>query len=83
MSRYDLTDFEWRVIKPLPPNKPRGVPRGDDRCVLIGISANSERFRIRFVARVTAVGLDPSRAQLNLTRRSFPETTRHHGCGIR
>ncbi len=24
MSRYDLTDFEWRVIKPLLPNKPRG-----------------------------------------------------------
>jgi transposase len=23
MSRYDLTDFEWRVIEPLPPNKPR------------------------------------------------------------
>ena len=27
MSRYDLTDFEWRVIEPLLPNKPRGVPR--------------------------------------------------------
>ncbi len=24
MSRYDLTDFEWRVIEPLLPNKPRG-----------------------------------------------------------
>ena len=24
MSRYDLTDFEWRVIAPLLPNKPRG-----------------------------------------------------------
>lgn len=23
MSRYDLTDFEWRVIEPLLPNKPR------------------------------------------------------------
>jgi transposase len=30
MSRYDLTDFEWRVIKPLLPNKPRGVPCVDD-----------------------------------------------------
>lgn len=27
MSRYDLTDFEWRIIEPLLPNKPRGVPR--------------------------------------------------------
>jgi transposase len=34
MSRYDLTDFEWRVIAPLLPNTPRGVPRVDDRRVL-------------------------------------------------
>jgi hypothetical protein len=25
--RYELTDREWAVIKPLLPNKPRGVPR--------------------------------------------------------
>jgi len=31
MSRYDLTDFEWRVIERCHPNKPRGVPRIDDR----------------------------------------------------
>lgn len=37
MSRYDLTEFEWRVISPLLPNKPRGVPRVDDRRVLNGI----------------------------------------------
>jgi transposase len=29
MSRYDLTDFEWRVIEPLLPNKPRGATRDD------------------------------------------------------
>lgn len=37
MSRYDLTDFEWCVIEPLLPRKPRGVPRVDDRRVLNGI----------------------------------------------
>lgn len=37
MNRYDLTDFEWRVIQPLLPNKSRGVPRVDDRRVLNGI----------------------------------------------
>jgi len=37
MSRYDLTDFEWRMIQPLLPNKPRGVPGVDDRRVLNGI----------------------------------------------
>jgi len=36
-GRYDLTDFEWSVIEPLLPNKPRGVPRVDDRRVLNGI----------------------------------------------
>jgi transposase len=34
MARFDLTDFEWSVIEPLLPNKPRGVPRVDDRRVL-------------------------------------------------
>jgi transposase len=37
MSRYDLTDCEWRAIESLLPNKPRGVPRVDDRRVLNGI----------------------------------------------
>ena len=31
MARFDLTDFEWSVIKP------RGVARVDDRRVLNGI----------------------------------------------
>jgi transposase len=34
MSRHD---FEWRVIQPLLLNKPRGIPRVDDRRVLNGI----------------------------------------------
>src|ERR1700732_4514919 len=37
MARFDLTDFEWSVISPLLPNKPRGVARVDDRRVLNGI----------------------------------------------
>jgi transposase len=36
-GRYDLTEFEWKTIQPLLPNKPRGVPRDDDRRVLNGI----------------------------------------------
>jgi transposase len=35
--RYEITDFEWSILEPLLPNKPRGVPRVDDRKVLNGI----------------------------------------------
>lgn len=55
MGRYDLTDFEWEAIRPHLPNKPRGVPRVDDRRVLNGIfwclrsgALNRPSFRRRF-----------------------------------
>jgi hypothetical protein len=35
--RYELSDFEWSIIQPLLPNKPRGVARRDDGEVLNGI----------------------------------------------
>jgi hypothetical protein len=35
--RYELTDHEWSAIKPMLPNKVRGVRRVDDRRVLNGI----------------------------------------------
>lgn len=35
--RYEQTDHEWTILSPLLPNKPRGVPRVDDRRVLNGI----------------------------------------------
>lgn len=35
--RYELTDREWAAISPMLPNKPRGVPRVNDRRVLNGI----------------------------------------------
>ena len=34
IMRYELTDHEWTAIKPMLPNKPRGVPRVNDRRVL-------------------------------------------------
>jgi transposase len=37
MGRFDLTDFEWEVIRPQLPTKVRGVKRDDDRRVLNGI----------------------------------------------
>jgi len=35
--RPEFTDHEWAAIKPMLPNKPRGVPRVNDRRVLNGI----------------------------------------------
>lgn len=37
MARYKLTEFEWRTIQPLLPNKPCGVPWVDDRRGVNGI----------------------------------------------
>ena len=35
--RYELSDYEWTAIRPMLPNKPRGLPRVNDRRVLNGI----------------------------------------------
>jgi hypothetical protein len=35
--RYEFSEHEWTAIKPMLPNKPRGVRRVDDRRVLDGI----------------------------------------------
>jgi transposase len=37
IMRYELSDSEWRAIRVMLPNKPRGVARVDDRRVLNGI----------------------------------------------
>ena len=68
--RYELTDFEWSIIQPLLPNKPRGVPRVDDRKVLNGIYWRLRRGRPGRTSRSatgrrrrapTASGAGPSR----------------------
>jgi transposase len=41
--RYELSDDEWSAIKPMLPNKPRGVRRVNDRRVLNGIFGSSPR----------------------------------------
>jgi len=37
IMRYALSENEWTAIKPMLPNKPRGVRRVNDRRVLNGI----------------------------------------------
>jgi transposase len=31
IRRYEISDFEWAIMLPLLPNKPRGVTQVDDR----------------------------------------------------
>jgi transposase len=33
---YELADYEWTAIRPMLPNKPRGVPRVADQPILNG-----------------------------------------------
>ena len=37
LSEFWLSDDQWARLQPLLPNKPRGVPRVDDRRVISGI----------------------------------------------
>jgi transposase len=48
--RYELTDHEWAAIKPMLPNKPRGVPRVNDRRVLNGLGLAIRRTVARSAA---------------------------------
>jgi hypothetical protein len=36
LSHY-VSHYEWVVIRPMPPNRPRGIPCADDRRILNGI----------------------------------------------
>jgi transposase len=70
MSRYDLTDSEWRLIEPLLPNKPRGVPRVDDRRVLNGIrvATRYDKLADNFLAMIQL-------ASMRLWLRDYESTT--------
>jgi transposase len=63
--RYELTDGEWAAIKPMLPNKPRGVPRVNDRRVLNGIFGSYDP------GRHGAIYLTPSGRILPATTASF------------
>jgi hypothetical protein len=51
--RYELTDREWTAIKPMLPNKPRGIPRVNDRRVLNGGAERQRRPALCDSARAT------------------------------
>ena len=74
MARFDLSDAEWSMIASLLPNKPRGVPRVDDRRVVNGIF---------WVLRTGSPWRDLPERYGGRTRRSTTATTAgpSRGCG--
>jgi hypothetical protein len=52
IMRYELADYEWAAIKPLLPNKPRGLPRVNDRRVLNGIFWFLDPGRLSAIYRI-------------------------------
>ena len=53
--RYELSDHEWTAIKPMLPNKLRGVRRVNDRRVLNGIFGSFVQVRHGASCRRTTV----------------------------
>jgi transposase len=58
--RYELSDDEWVAIKLMLPNKPRGVPRVNDRRVLNGIFWVCDLGRHGAICRTTSVRTRPA-----------------------
>jgi transposase len=44
--RYELDDYEWRVIKPMLPNKPRGVPRMETDASSMAFFGSCDQVRL-------------------------------------
>jgi len=74
IMRYGLTDDEWTAIKPMLPNKPRGVPRVNDRRVLNGIfwvlRSGVHRFRFSWTTLPLVSSLQNA-AQESISLRRF------------
>lgn len=47
--RYELNESEWTAIKPMLPNKPRGIRRVNDRRVLIDALAAAHDAAVQMI----------------------------------
>jgi transposase len=76
--RYELTDEMWAAIKPMLPNKPRGVPRVNDRRVLneLDQGARHEERRMSQLSCLRPTRIHPAR---NGSSRSRPSVRKHQG----
>lgn len=65
MRSHELGDEEWAVIELLLPHKSLGIERVDDRRVINGIFAVSERVRLREMCRNAIWNLPPVRPRMH------------------
>jgi transposase len=75
--RYELADCEWPALKPMLPNKPRGVPRVNDRRVLNGNSRSCDPEHRGAICR-RASGRRPSRALVVTLTNHLPSEALSH-----
>lgn len=74
MARFDLSDFEWALVQPLLPNKPRGVARVDDQQAYPGRRVTSTR---------SWAGTTSSRSETSSSSRPAPWARRIWPDGLR
>jgi len=74
--RYELTDDQWGAIKPMLPNKPRGIPRVSDRLVLNGI------FWVLRSGHLGAICRESSAPTPLATTASFAGVGQAYGAGL-
>ena len=58
--RYELTDHEWAAIRLMLPNKPRGVPRVNDRRFLMASSGSCDLAHYGVIFQATLVRTRPA-----------------------
>jgi len=58
--RHEFSDYEWSIISPMLPNKPRGVPRVDDRRILNGIFWVYDQVHYGAICRRATVLIRPA-----------------------
>jgi hypothetical protein len=69
---YELNDFEWTAIKPMPPNKPRvGVRRVNDRRVPNGISWSCVQVKPSAPSRLITSQNAPMPTNLKTTTETY------------
>ena len=74
IMRYELSDYEWSVIRPMLPNKPRGVPRVTTGAFSTASSGSCDQVRRGAICRrrTTIASVRSCLVHCNRGRRCWP-----------